>query len=51
MLDYFCYILQFQTILAGPVVFYNDYRDYIRGINFEKVSHEYLVVSVVRDPR
>ncbi|KAI5713201.1 hypothetical protein M8J75_014468 [Diaphorina citri] len=36
MLDYFCYILQFQTILAGPVVFYNDYRDYIRGINFEK---------------
>lgn len=36
LLDYFSYILQFQTILCGPVVFYNDYQDYIQGTNFEK---------------
>uniref|UniRef100_A0A8D8PMQ1 Lysophospholipid acyltransferase 1 n=1 Tax=Cacopsylla melanoneura TaxID=428564 RepID=A0A8D8PMQ1_9HEMI len=36
MLDYFCYILQFQTIMCGPVVFFNDYKEYIEGTNFEK---------------
>lgn len=38
LLDYFCYVLQFQTILCGPVVFYNDYQDYIQGTNFKKNS-------------
>lgn len=32
-LEYFSYVLQFQTIMAGPVLFYNDYMAFIKGEN------------------
>ncbi|XP_065332147.1 lysophospholipid acyltransferase 6 [Cloeon dipterum] len=35
-LEYFSFVLQFQTILAGPLVLYNDYHDYIHGAALEK---------------
>lgn len=42
-LEYFSYVLQFPTIMAGPVLFYNDYAAFIKGENlvFEasNVSH------------
>ncbi|XP_059484313.1 lysophospholipid acyltransferase 6 [Neocloeon triangulifer] len=31
-LEYFSFVLQFQTILAGPLVLYNDYHNYIHGV-------------------
>lgn len=30
-LEYFSYVLQFPTIMAGPVLFYNDYMEFIKG--------------------
>lgn len=30
-LEYFSYVLQFPTIMAGPVLFYNDYMAFIKG--------------------
>ncbi|XP_014283243.1 lysophospholipid acyltransferase 6 [Halyomorpha halys] len=36
VLDYMSYIFHFQTLMAGPVVFYRDYRDFITGANFLK---------------
>lgn len=30
-LEYFSYMLQFPTIMAGPVLFYNDYVAFIKG--------------------
>ncbi|XP_054266033.1 lysophospholipid acyltransferase 6-like [Macrosteles quadrilineatus] len=35
-LEYFAYIFHFQVLMAGPVVFYRDYIDYINGDNFLK---------------
>lgn len=32
-LEYFSYVLQFPTIMAGPVLFYNDYIAFIKGEN------------------
>lgn len=36
VLDYFSYIFHFQTLMAGPTVFYTDYMDFINGTNFLK---------------
>ncbi|XP_076362099.1 lysophospholipid acyltransferase 6-like isoform X2 [Tachypleus tridentatus] len=33
MLEFFSYIFHFQTLLCGPLVFYNDYIDFIKGTN------------------
>lgn len=30
-LEYFAYTLAFQTLMCGPVVFYNDYINFIEG--------------------
>lgn len=32
-LEYFSFVLQFPTIMAGPVLFYNDYIEFIKGEN------------------
>lgn len=37
-LEFFAYMLHFQCILAGPLVFYKDYIEYIEGTNFLKSS-------------
>lgn len=33
-LEYFSYVLMFPTIMAGPVLFYNDYMAFITGENY-----------------
>ena len=32
-LEYFSYVLHFQGVMAGPMVFYKDYIDFIEGYN------------------
>lgn len=33
-LEYFAYMLNFQSLMAGPLVFYRDYIEFIEGYNF-----------------
>ncbi|XP_006618896.1 lysophospholipid acyltransferase 2 [Apis dorsata] len=33
MLEYFSYVFHFQALMAGPVIFYRDYIDFIHGRN------------------
>lgn len=35
-LEYFSYILHFQGVMVGPMVFYNDYIEFIEGSQFLK---------------
>jgi lysophospholipid acyltransferase 1/2 len=35
-LQFFSYMFQFQPLLCGPLVYYNDYTDFIEGRNFDK---------------
>lgn len=35
-LEYFSYVLHFQGIMAGPLVFYRDYIDFVEGYNLLK---------------
>ena len=30
-LEYFSYVLHFQALMAGPIIFYRDYIDFIHG--------------------
>jgi len=32
-LEYFSYVWHFQSILAGPLVFYKDYIEFVEGYN------------------
>lgn len=32
-LEYFSYVFHFQALMAGPVIFYRDYIDFIHGRN------------------
>uniref|UniRef100_A0A4P6D767 Putative membrane protein n=1 Tax=Rhodnius prolixus TaxID=13249 RepID=A0A4P6D767_RHOPR len=36
ILEYFSYMLQFHTLMVGPLVFYRDYDDFIKGSNLRK---------------
>ncbi|KAJ8946051.1 hypothetical protein NQ318_005529 [Aromia moschata] len=38
-LEYFSYMLMFPSLMAGPVVFYNDYIDFIEGNNYGKLHN------------
>lgn len=40
LLEYFSYLLTFQTLMCGPLVYYNDFISFITGENFEKHSNE-----------
>lgn len=35
-LEYFSYVLHFQGLMAGPMVFYKDYIDFIEGYHILK---------------
>lgn len=35
-LEYFSYVLHFQGLMAGPLVFYKDYIEFIEGTNILK---------------
>ena len=36
ILEFFSYLFQFPTLLCGPLVYYNDYIEFIDGHNFER---------------
>lgn len=36
VLEYYSYLFSFHSIMVGPMVFYNDYKDFIDGSNFRK---------------
>lgn len=38
-LEYFSYTLAFQTLMCGPIVFYNDYINFIEGVREDGVSY------------
>lgn len=38
VLEYFAYVFQFQVLMAGPVIFYRDYIEFIHGHNFIKYT-------------
>lgn len=35
-LEFYSYIFHFQTLLSGPLVFYNDYIEFTDGTNIKK---------------
>ncbi|KAK8768857.1 lysophospholipid acyltransferase 6 [Amblyomma americanum] len=37
-LEFYSYILHYQTLMCGPLVFFNDYLDFIRGRQFLRHS-------------
>ncbi|XP_074036294.1 lysophospholipid acyltransferase 6 [Leptinotarsa decemlineata] len=37
-IEYFSYTLMFPSLMAGPVIFFNDYIDFIEGKNYSKVQ-------------
>lgn len=49
LLEYFSYSLLFPSLMAGPVIFYNDYIDFVEGKSYPKIqgtiSNEKLVVN------
>ena len=36
LLEYFSYLLTFQTLMCGPLVYYVDFIEFITGANFER---------------
>nr|CAI5866034.1 unnamed protein product [Callosobruchus analis] len=50
-LEYFSYSLLFPSLMAGPVLFYNDYIDFIEGKSYAKhCSSSNLKAVVVQEP-
>lgn len=47
-LEFFAYALHFQGLMAGPLVFYNDYIEFIDGTNILK--HKNPKVSGIPEP-
>lgn len=36
VLEFFSYIFHFQALMCGPLIFYNDYVDFVEGRNYVK---------------
>lgn len=36
LLEYFSFVFHFQALMAGPVIYYRDYMDFIHGRNMSK---------------
>ncbi|XP_028130422.1 lysophospholipid acyltransferase 6 [Diabrotica virgifera virgifera] len=50
VLEYFSYSLLFPSLMAGPIIFYNDYVDFIEGNNYVKARNSVENSKVVREP-
>ncbi|XP_024080759.1 lysophospholipid acyltransferase 1 isoform X1 [Cimex lectularius] len=48
LLEYFSYIFQFQTLMAGPFILFKDFKEFITGRNFKK--YEYVMLKDLKDP-
>lgn len=44
-LEYFSYVINFQSLMAGPLIFYRDYMEFIEGCNIMKKSHSNVSFS------
>jgi lysophospholipid acyltransferase 1/2 len=40
IIEFFSYLLSFQTLMCGPLVYFSDYTEFIDGTNFEKAKQE-----------
>lgn len=49
-IEYFGYNLQFPSLMAGPVIFYTDYIDFIEGNSYVKVPISSTSSEVVNEP-
>lgn len=38
-LEYFAYVLNFQSLMAGPLILYRDYIEFAEGYNIIKKSN------------
>lgn len=38
LMEYFSYMLLFPSLMAGPVIFYNDYMEFIEGKAYTKIQ-------------
>lgn len=49
--EYFSYTLLFPSLMAGPVIFYNDYIEFIEGNSYAKIQTNTKTAKViVREP-
>lgn len=51
-MEFFSYVFHFHALMAGPVVFYKDYIDFIHGHNFRWHPHptdvsQYLLTNLL----
>ncbi|XP_054707299.1 lysophospholipid acyltransferase 6-like [Uloborus diversus] len=44
VLEFFSYIFHFQALMCGPLIFYNDYVDFVEGRNYEKNASPNIIV-------
>ncbi|XP_057656266.1 lysophospholipid acyltransferase 6 [Diorhabda carinulata] len=49
-LEYFSYSLLFPSLMAGPVIFYNDYIDFVEGNNYVKAQSDTRNSQVIYEP-
>lgn len=47
LLEFFSFTLVFPSLMAGPVIFYNDYIDFIEGKSYAKISNRSTIDGVV----
>ena len=49
-LEFYSYVFQFPTLMCGPLVFFNDYIEYIYGKNFDRHLESSLTRSEMPSP-
>ncbi|CAG2118394.1 unnamed protein product, partial [Medioppia subpectinata] len=49
-LEYYSYVFQYSTLMCGPLVFYNDYIEFINGKNFERHLQSKLSTKQMPSP-
>ncbi|XP_014224563.1 lysophospholipid acyltransferase 1 [Trichogramma pretiosum] len=52
-IEYFSYVLHFQALMAGPIIFYRDYINYVNGYGHTLTGNEESKgngYKIVRDP-
>lgn len=45
VLEFFSYIFHFQALMCGPLIFYNDYVDFIEGRSYVKCQSPTAIVA------
>lgn len=50
--EYFCYIFHHQTLMAGPLIFYKDYINFINGtylVEYITTAASFQIITNVHD--